>query len=176
MKLKELIEKTNLELKNIFNKPVIKKGYDNYDLTEGRRVITISSVERIMRELTDNKYYFSDEKFDIEFAGITLKTKRKKSDITSSWQHTNQMTITEIYLQSNEDQGLLEKTLDEIVNINKEKQSNEQQAEALKKKQNRQAFVNNLNKFGMTIKDFETMQYQYKKLTYSEQRELEENQ
>jgi len=174
MKLKELIEKTNIELKTIFDKPVIREGYNGYNIKDGRSVITQPDLINIMRKLTNNKYNFSYEKFDIQIGNVTFKIKRKKSDITSSWQHTNQMTITEIYLSDNEDQEILEKTLEEIFITYKEEKDNAQQEEVLRRKQNRDNFINNLNKYGMTVEDFENMQLQYKKLTYSELMRIKE--
>ena len=78
------------------------------------------------------------------------------------------MTITEIYLSDNEDQEVLEKTLEEIFITYKEEKDNAQQEEVLRRKQNRDNFINSLNKYAMTVEDFENMQLQYKKLTYSE--------
>jgi len=173
MLLKELIEKVNMELKTIFERSIIKIGYNDYDYKNGRKVISVYDVCKLLREMSENKYYFTDKKFDIEFANITLKTKRKKSDITNSWDNTNQMTVTEIYLPDYEDQELLNKTLEEIAETEKQQKNETQLEEARKKEQNKQDFITNLNKFGMTINDFITMKYQYEKLGYSERRELE---
>ena len=161
--VKELITNVNKELKEIFDKPVIKKGYDNYDEKQGRAVITLWGLKDILKKYT--KISFSEDKFDLYIYNTALrfKTKRKKSDIISSWGATNQMTIVSIYL---EDESLLNKTINQIWTEGKEKVNREKIER--NKEANNQAndFLNKLTECGIDFKTFKALYQKYKYLDY----------
>jgi hypothetical protein len=167
MKVKELIEQANKKLKDIFERPIVKNS------DKGRKVITPYDACKILNTITENKYSFRDQKFDIQLskADLNFKTKRKKLGIINSWDYSNQMTVTEIYI---EDENKLDRDIEELVKEYEEltnKNYNEAEKYRLEKKQK---FLNELNKYGMSAKTFIKLASDYKWFDYQTKKEIEE--
>ena len=64
--VRELIQKVNAELKVVFEKEVVKTGYNKYDYENGRKVIDVSDTCKIISKVAEGQFSFYSQKFDID--------------------------------------------------------------------------------------------------------------
>jgi len=170
--LRELIQKVNEELATNFAKEVISKGYNKYDTENGRKVIDISDVSRMIGRATNGNYNFYTQKFDIEMydTNILLKTKRKKSGMTG-YNHTDQLTVVEIFTENTD---LLDISLETIYNDAIESKRKREQRKVEKKEEGKQIIIDTLKNADLSFKQFKSLMNLYSNLDWSQKQEIED--
>jgi len=170
--VRELIQKVNAELKVVFEKEVVKTGYNKYDYENGRKVIDVSDTCKIISKVAEGQFSFYSQKFDIEMhdTDLSFKTKRKKSGMTG-WNHTDQLTVVEIFTESTD---LLDISLETIYNDAIEGKRKREQRKIEKKEEGKQIIIDTLKNANLSLKQFKTLMNLYNNLDYDKKKELEE--
>lgn len=170
--VRELIQKVNEELTVNFAKEVISKGYNKYDAENGRKVIDISDVCRIIERATNGNYSFYTQKFDVEMydTNILFKTKRKKSGMIG-YNHTDQLTVVEIFTESTD---LLDISLETIYNDAIEGKKKREKRKVEKKEEGKQIIIDTLKNANLSFKQFKSLMNLYSNLDWGQKQEIED--
>jgi len=169
--VRDLLKNVNEVLAVNFTKEVIKTGYDKYDTENGRDVISLWDLQRIIQD--ESGANFSAERNDLVMWGnaLTIKTKRKKSGILNNWKHTDQLTVTEIYT---ENEMVLDKTFEELNTEREQAQKDDEQEDKERTERRKQKIVKTLKDHNMTLDQFEQLIFSYEKLGYRDKESLKE--
>ena len=170
MRLSELLEKVNQELKDNMNKEIIKNGR-NYDYENGRKSIGEYTLKDIIAENSDNII----ENWNIQinggvnlnFFGIKFKLKRVRSGIVSFYGGTNQLIYSEITVIKDFEDKLdynIEKIKEEYqIAFDKKIEDNRQ-----KEQRNANNLKEKIDKLGIDVFEFEKLANEFNNLNWRE--------
>jgi len=170
--MRELIEKTNITLEEIFNRPVINKGYGEYDTKNGRDTISMWNIQKMLQDKTGLNLGTERNDITIYTMPFRIKTKRKKSGIIGEWNHTDQMTITEIYL---DDEQYLDRIISELKEEFDTRRKAEMKSRLEQQEKDKEDFQEKLNQLGITFKDYQDLKFMFDHLGYQQRREFDPN-
>jgi len=168
--VKELLQKINEDLATKFAKDIINLGYNKYDTTNGRSTVSLHTLRSTLQNETGLDFY--EERNNLTSCGNTLviKTKRKKSGMIDSWNHTEKMTIIEIYVENEE---ILNKTIETIENERNIARKAEREAFENGVEQKKKRIVDTLTKCNMSLNEFKSLMNAYRTLGGNDQDELD---
>ena len=113
MTLKQILKTINNELKENFNRPIIKRESSywwnsSYDTKNGRKLISDNDFKKILSKYGIIAHY-CNKKYCVY--GVDIKVKKRRSGVKDSWDGTERMTIVNAYCDNVE---ALEMTLSQL--------------------------------------------------------------